>query len=146
MLCDIFELERINMKLTGATKMDVFTELVETAAASNPDLDRQKMLESVILRENKMHTLILPGIAIPHGYSNTVSGIIGAIGYSQIGIEYDDNNLVHLLFLLVMDEKSREQHLRVLAKLLELLKSAAFAKFRKDRSSRQEWYDLICRF
>ena len=147
MLGDIFNPIRIKMDLEGTTKADVFEELVETIAASEPKYNRRKMLEAIIQRESKMNTIILPGVAVPHGYYSTVSGVIGAIGFSREGIEYDesDQNPVHLLFLLLMDEKSREQHLQVFARLLELLKSPELAEIR-NKENPKELYDLVCCF
>jgi mannitol/fructose-specific phosphotransferase system IIA component (Ntr-type) len=74
-------------------------------------------------RENKMSTGIGSGIAIPHGYSRTISTIAGAIGISKAGIEYDslDHKPVHLMIMLVMGEASRENHLSVLNKVLHWL-------------------------
>jgi mannitol/fructose-specific phosphotransferase system IIA component (Ntr-type) len=44
-----------------------------------------------------------------------------------------------------MDESSREQHLRVLGRLLEMINSAAFGEIRGIESP-QEIYSLLCRF
>ena len=147
MLGDIFKPIRIKMDLEGTTKAGVFEELIETIAVSEPKYNRRKMFEAIIERENKMNTIILPGVAVPHGYYSTVSGVIGAIGFSRDGIEYDDSdqNPVHFLFLLLMDEKSREQHLQVFSRLLELLKSPALTEIRRNGTPR-ELYDLVCCF
>ena len=111
-------------------------------------LDRQELLDAINQRENKMTTIILPGVAVPHGYSSAIHGIIGAIGLSQIGIEFDrrrDREPVHLFFLLLMDESSRERHLRVFGRLLEVLNSAALGEIRKIVTP-QELYNLLCRY
>jgi len=144
MLGDIFNPIRIKMNLEGITKADAFRELVETIAVSEPKYNRRKMLEAIIQRESKMNTIILPGVAVPHGYCSTVSGVIGAIGFSREGIEYDGpgQNPVHLLFLLLMDEKSREQHLQVFSRLLELLRSPALEEIR-NKETPKELYDLV---
>lgn len=145
MLGDIFNPSCIKMKLDGITKADVFGELVGTIARDNSKFNYRKMLEAVIQRENKMNTVILPGVAVPHGYCSIVKGITGAIGFSREGIEYGSNGPVHLFFLLLMDEKSREQHLQVFARLLEMLNSVGFAEIR-DKGSPRELYELICCF
>jgi len=130
MLCEIFDSRRIKMDLESITKAGVFEELIETIGDHNNGIDRQELLEAVILRENKMPTIIKPGIAIPHGYCRTVKGIIGAIGFSRPGIEFgsSDLNPVHLFFLLLMDESSREQHLQVFGHLWRLLNTVAFSE------------------
>ena len=147
MLSEVFNPSRIKLDLESISKTDVFGELIETIALPDSEFDRQELLDAVTLRESKMNTHILPGVAVPHGYCATVQGIIGAIGFSRTGIEYDcsDRDPVHLFFMLLMDESSREQHLQVLSRLMELFNSAAFAGIRKAESP-QEVYDLLCGF
>jgi len=93
-----------------------------------------------------MNTAIMPGIAVPRGYSGEVEGIIGAVGFSRSGIEYDnDGGPVHLVFLLLMDESSQEKHLRAFHKLLEFLGSTSLADIGRAGTPRQ-LYDLLCRY
>jgi len=147
MLDAIFDPRRINMNLLSRTKSDVLGELVETVKKTDSALDRQELLNAITMRENKMATIILPGVAVPHGYCSAVHGIIGAIGLSREGIEFDreDRDPVHLFFMLLMDEASREQHLRVLGRLLEMINSAALGEIRGIENS-QELYNLLCRY
>lgn len=158
MLYEVFSPQRIKLDLEAKTKIDVFEELVKTMASPDSVLDEQALVEAVELRESKMNTIIQPGVAVPHGYSSAVNGIIGAIGFSPAGIEYSifkrehlpksETALakpVHLFFLLLMDESSRERHLRVLSRLLELLKSPAFFKIQGTESP-EEVYNLLRRF
>ena len=146
MLSDIFCPRHIKLNLESTTLTGVFEELVETITRANPELDDRKLFEAVILRESKMNTIVRPGIAMPHGYCSNVNGIIGAIGVSPAGIEYDElNQPVHLFFMLLLDEVSREQHLQVFNRLLELFNSTAFSKIRNMKTP-QDVHDLISRF
>ena len=147
MLSKIFGSGRINLRLEATTKADVFGELIEIITISGSEFDRQELLDAVTLRESKMNTNILPGIAVPHGYSAAVPGIIGALGFSPAGIEYDTNDRkpVHLFFMLLMDETPREQHLQALSRLLNMLNSTAVSGIR-GYETHQEVYDLLCRF
>ena len=147
MLDAIFDPRRINMRLLSRTKNDVLGELVESIKRTDSTLDRQELLNAITMRENKMTTIILPGVAVPHGYSNAVHGIIGAMGFSREGIEFDQEcrDPVHLFFMLLMDESSCEQHLRVLSRLLELINSATFNEIKGIESS-QEIYKLLCQY
>ncbi|MDR1803597.1 MAG: PTS sugar transporter subunit IIA [Treponema sp.] len=147
MLDAIFDPRRINLNLSSRTKNDVLGELIETVKKTDSSLDRQELLNAITMRENKMATIILPGVAVPHGYCSAVHGVIGAIGFSREGIEFDreDRDPVHLFFMLLMDESSREQHLRVLSRLLEMINSATLGEIRGIESS-QELYKLLCRY
>jgi mannitol/fructose-specific phosphotransferase system IIA component (Ntr-type) len=144
-LSEVFGRELIKLDLAGKTRDEVFEELIETITGLHTEYDRQKMLDAVTSRESRMNTAILPGIAVPHGYSSAVAGIIGAMGFSRAGIDYGGPEPVHSVFLLLMDESSREHHLRVLSRLLELLNSEYFARILAAESP-QEVYEILYRF
>jgi len=147
MLSKFFDPSRIKLDLESRTKEGVLGELVEIITGTNSGYNKQELLEAVTLRESKMTTAIMPGIALPHGYCNAVRGIVGAIGFSRSGIIYDmgDENPVHLVFMLLMDDSSREQNLRVFSRLLEMLNSTSLEEIGNLVNSRQ-LYDLLCRF
>ena len=147
MLSAIFSPRRIKLDLESTTKIEVFGEIIETLTESDPKYNRQELMEAITQRENKMNTIILPGIAVPHGYINTVQGIVGAIGFSKDGIAYDNDNRnrVHFFFMLFMDETSREKHLRVLSRLLEMLNSTTFDEIARMETP-QKLYELISRY
>jgi mannitol/fructose-specific phosphotransferase system IIA component (Ntr-type) len=144
-LSDIFGRELIKLNLESTTRDEVFEELIETIIEPHPEYDRQEMLNAVISRESRMNTAILPGIAVPHGYCSAVNGIAGAIGFSRTGIEYGGSGPVYAIFMLLMDKLSRERHLRILSRLLDLFNSESFAVIQAARSS-QEVYDILNRF
>jgi mannitol/fructose-specific phosphotransferase system IIA component (Ntr-type) len=144
-LSDIFGRELIKLDLESKTKDEVFEELIETIAGPHPEYDRQEMLDAVISRENRMNTVVLPGIAVPHGYYNAVKGIAGAMGFSRAGIDYGGPGPVHSIFMLLMDQASREHHLRVLSRLLDLFNSESFAVIQAAGNS-LEVYDILNRF
>ncbi|MDR1300937.1 MAG: PTS sugar transporter subunit IIA [Treponema sp.] len=141
-LSDIFRPDLIKLDLESKTKDEVFKELVETIARVYPKFNRQEMVDAVISRENRLNTAILPGVAVPHGYCQVVNGIIGALGFSRTGIEYGSLEPVHTIFMLLMDVSSREYHLRVLSRLLEMLNSKSFAVIPAAESP-QEVYDML---
>jgi len=147
MLSEFFDSKRIKLDLESRTKDGVLGELVDIIAGSCSEYDKQEMLEAVSSRESKMTTIIMPGVAVPHGYCNTVRGIIGAIGFSRDGIEFDkcDKSPVHLFFVLLMDESSRELNLKVFSRILDMLNSTNLDQISEMASSR-ELYDLLCRF
>ena len=147
MLSEFIDPNRIKLDLESTTKDGVLGELVDIITGSCSDFDKHELLEAVSSRESKMPTIIQPGIAVPHGYCKTVHGIVGAVGFSREGIEFDqrDKNLVHLFFILLMDESSRELNLKVFTRILEMLKSTSLNQI-SGMTSSQELYDLLCRF
>ena len=144
MLSGIFSPRHIKLDLESSTKIDAFGEIIDTLTEADPNFNRQELLEAIIMRENKMNTVILPGIAVPHGYINTIQGIVGAIGLSRTGIEYGsgNSNPVHLFLMLFMDETSREKHLQVFSRLLEMLNSTSYEEIVK-LGTPEKLYELI---
>jgi mannitol/fructose-specific phosphotransferase system IIA component (Ntr-type) len=145
LLSDIFKQELIKVNLESKTKHEAFEELVETIIAAYPKFNRQELIDAILTRENQMSTAIMPGVAVPHGYCAAVNGIIGALGFSRTGIDYDCHEPVHSIVMLLMDNASPERHLRVLSRLLDLLNSSAFAAIQPVKGPR-EVYDLLSRF
>jgi len=147
MLNKVFSPDRIKLNLSSKTKDEVFEELIDTIAIPESELDSRELFEAVTTRESKMNTIIMPGLAIPHGYCSSVHGIVGAIGFSLGGIEYDntEKNPVHLFVMLLMDRSSREQHLQVLSQLLELSNTPVFTSISKAKSP-EEVYNQLRRY
>ena len=147
MLNEVFDPSRIKLDLESTTKIDVLGELIETIALPDTEFNRQELLDAVVLRESKMSTNVMRGVAVPHGYCSAIRGVIGAIGVSRAGIKYDsfDREPVHIFFMLLMDESSQEEHLYVLNRLLEMLNSTVFSDIWRAQTP-QEVYDMLCSY
>jgi mannitol/fructose-specific phosphotransferase system IIA component (Ntr-type) len=147
LLSDVFNIQSIKLNLESKTKDEVFEELIEIIIAVHPELDRKVMYEAITVRENKMNTSVMPGVAIPHGCYPGIRDMIGAIGISRAGIEYDapGHKPVYLILLFLMGEKSLEKHLDVLNKIFSMLNSGVFKHIEAAKSS-QEIYDILDNF
>jgi mannitol/fructose-specific phosphotransferase system IIA component (Ntr-type) len=143
---DIFDERLINLNLESTEKTAAFKELAAEISAVKPELDSAELLAVINEREEKMNTSVASGIALPHGYSRGFTGITCAVGFSRKGIEYGahDKKPVHLVFMLLMGEDSREQYLHVLSRILQFVKSDAMHYMRKAETKR-EVYDVLCR-
>jgi mannitol/fructose-specific phosphotransferase system IIA component (Ntr-type) len=147
LLNDVFDKQFIKLNLEGNTKEAIFTELIDAIADVHPEFDRDEMLAVIQARETKMNTSVASGAAVPHGYCPGTGDVVGAIGVSKAGIEYDapDHKPVHFVFLIIMGEASRERHLPVLSRVLSLINSGALAYIQKAGSP-QEVSDVLARF
>ncbi|MDR0411869.1 MAG: PTS sugar transporter subunit IIA [Treponema sp.] len=144
LLSDVFDVQHIKLNLESSTRDQAFEELMETAITLHPELDRREALESITARESQMNTAVMPGVALPHGYCRTLKGIIGVIGISHTGVDYEANK-VYCILMLLMGNADREKHLRVLSRLLNLCNSHAFSEITVARTN-QEIYDVLRRF
>ncbi len=127
-LQDLFAPSRIKCRLEAEDKAEVFEELVDLLVSQYGLDSRDAILEAIRRREEKMSTGIKRGIAIPHAKTPFTKGVIGVLGISPQGIDYEslDGEPVHLLFLLVSSEEDAGSHLAVLKKIALLVESPDF--------------------
>jgi len=146
-LGEVFDSRTILLNLAGTTKDAVFQELVDAIAAVHPECDKAAMLTALWEREKKLSTGISSGVAIPHAVCGGIGTIAGAVGISNAGIEYGalDEKPVHIIFLLIMGEGTREDHLRILDKIFTLVRTEALTLIKTAKNA-QDAYAVLSRF
>lgn len=128
LLQDIFPASRIKVNLEAEDKDELFEELVDLLVRSYGIEGRDDIIAAIQEREAKMSTGIKTGIALPHGKTDAIKGICGAIGISGKGLDYDslDGEPVYLVILLLSSKGDSELHLRTLKKIASLLENSDF--------------------
>ncbi len=129
-IIDILTADRILPGLTATTKKGVLEELADAVVREFKNLDRSKLLEVLIERENLGSTGIGDNIAIPHGKLPDLDDLVLCFGRSLAGVSFDsmDGKPTHLFFLLLAPENSIGLHLKALAKISRLLKDSSFRR------------------
>ena len=147
-LGEVFDTRAILLNLAGTTKDEVFRELVDAIALVNPESDKAAMLAALWEREKKLSTGISSGVAIPHAVCTGIGTIAGAVGISSAGVEYGalDGKPVHIIFMLVLGEAAKEDHLRILDKTFTLVRTEAALTLIKNAKSAQEVYEILPRY
>lgn len=148
MLEQVFSPKSVILNLESTEKDELFEEMVEAIVSVQSSVDRAQALNALNERESKMSTGIMHDIAVPHGSCMTVKGIVGAIGISRNGIDYDslDKAPVHLVFMLLSGIEETEKHLAVLKELASVLQNPNFVKEVQEQKSAQAVYDLLCKY
>jgi len=133
-ITDIIKEDCFAASLQSKSKDELFVEMVDILVRANPGLDREVVLKAIREREVKMSTGIGKGIAIPHGKTNAVEDLVGVVGVSKEGVEYDalDGELVHVVFMLLAPVSSTGRHITALQKIANLM---------KDRGCYQRLFD-----
>jgi PTS system fructose-specific IIC component/PTS system nitrogen regulatory IIA component len=128
LLRELFSPPRIKTRVEAEDKDEVFEELVDLLVTQYRLDCRDEILDAIRRREEKMSTGIKRGIAIPHAKTARTQGVIGVIGISRAGIDYQslDGEPVHLLVLLVSSEADAGTHLAVLKKIALLVENPDF--------------------
>jgi nitrogen PTS system EIIA component len=86
--------------------------------------DEDDVITAILRREELGSTGIGRGFAIPHAKHAAVDRIVGAIGLSEKGIEFEslDHEPVHTIVLLVSPPNRPGDHLRVLERISNALR------------------------
>jgi len=103
-------------------------ELLAVSVSRFKDLDRGKLLEALLKRENTMTTYLGNGVALPHIRIKMSRRYIFAVGRSETGIVYDgfkEHEKVRLVLMLIAAEGERD-YLQMLASIARLVKEKDF--------------------
>jgi PTS system nitrogen regulatory IIA component len=144
-ILDILNKDCIIPELRSRTKREVLEELTGALLNCKANLNKEALVEVLLERERLGSTGIGDGIAIPHGKIQDLDELILSFGRSTQGIEFDsmDGRPTHLFFLLIAPENSAGIHLRALAKISRLLKSAHFRKRLLEAGTVEELFLVI---
>ena len=144
-ILDILSKDCIIPELRSRTKKEVLEELTVALSNCKANLNKEALVEVLLERERLGSTGIGDGIAIPHGKIQDLDELILSFGRSTQGIEFDsmDGRPTHLFFLLIAPENSAGIHLRALAKISRLLKSAHFRQRLLEAETVEELFIVI---
>jgi PTS system fructose-specific IIC component/PTS system nitrogen regulatory IIA component len=148
LLQDIFSVKRIKVDLEGEDKDEVFEEMVDIIVRGYGLDARDEIIAAIQEREAKMSTGIKTGIALPHGKTDAVTDLCGAIGISRNGIDYDslDGEPVFLVIMLVSSKTNSELHLRTLKRIAGLLELSDFYDRIKKADTPETAYAVLKSF
>ncbi|OHB82113.1 MAG: hypothetical protein A2Z38_05080 [Planctomycetes bacterium RBG_19FT_COMBO_48_8] len=144
-LTQILQPDCIKVPVESRDKEAVITELVDLLDAKGLLLDKDRVMEAVLIRERIQSTGTGAGIAIPHGKSNAVKDIIIAIGIAHEPIEYNsiDGKPVTILILLVSPADQTGPHIQALATISRLMMNEEFRQKLEKATSADEAYALL---
>ena len=99
--------ENIVPGLDALNQEDALRKIIEALPAwSLPGVNRQKIVELLILREQIGTTAMGHGIALPHCFSPQVHNPVVAFGVSPNGVPFPslDERPVHFIFVLILPQ------------------------------------------
>jgi mannitol/fructose-specific phosphotransferase system IIA component (Ntr-type) len=124
-LVDLISEDVIRPTLSAATRDEVIDELIDSlveSGALRPEA-RQQVARAVHQREASHTTGLGSGVAVPHGVSDAVDRVTGALGIHRGGVDFSsvDGAPVHLVILLVVPPNMFQAHIRTLAGVARVL-------------------------
>jgi len=103
-------------------------------AGDIPADEKDSILGAIVKREELGSTGIGRGVAVPHTKHPSVTKLVGTVGVSAEGVDFDslDGEKVQLLFLLVSPLDRPSDHLRALENITRQLRDNSFCRFLKQ--------------
>jgi mannitol/fructose-specific phosphotransferase system IIA component (Ntr-type) len=118
----------IRVGLPGLKKDEVINNLVDLLEG-RPGVRNLEMVRAAVFeREKVMSTGVGKGLGLPHTKTAAVDDTVAAFAITQEPIDFGaiDNKPVRLLFLLVGNEQSKSQHIKLLSRISRLMNRDAF--------------------
>ena len=129
-LGDILSKEQILTDLQAADRWQAIDELINILVATGKiKPEHHDAIAAVVKkRESSMSTGIGFGIGIPHASTDMIYEVVGALGRSRKGVNFDalDNQPVNLVMLFLVPQGQFQKHLHTLANIAKLLHKAEF--------------------
>jgi fructose-specific phosphotransferase system IIA component len=129
-LGDILTKEQIITDLQAADRWQAIDELINNLVATGKiKPEHHDAIAAVVKkREASMSTGIGFGIGIPHASTDLIYEVVGALGRSKKGVNFDalDNQPVNLVMLFLVPQGQFQKHLHTLANIAKLLHKAEF--------------------
>ena len=129
-LGDILTRDQIITDLQAANRWEAIDELIKNLANTGKiKPEHHDAIAAVVKkRESSMSTGIGFGIGIPHASTDLIYEVVGALGRSKKGVNFDalDNQPVNLVMLFLVPQGQFQKHLHTLANIAKLLHRAEF--------------------
>ncbi|MGI9518279.1 MAG: PTS sugar transporter subunit IIA [Pirellulaceae bacterium] len=145
--CDFVTTDAIQSDLAAVDKESAIRELVGNLveAGQIKAEDADSIVEAILKREELGSTGIGRGIAVPHTKHPCVDKLVGTVGVSQNGVDFQslDGEPVQLFFLLVSPPDRPGDHLRALENISRQLRDEMFCKFLKQSKTSADIQTLL---
>jgi len=105
----------------------------------------ESIVKAIIKREELGSTGIGRGIAVPHTKHPSVGQLVGTVGVSPDGVDFNslDGERVQLLFLLISPPDRPGDHLRALENISRQLRNDSFCRFLKQSTTAEDIKQLL---
>src|SRR5262245_11309310 len=146
-LGDILGPEQIIPELQAANRWEAIDELINNLVTTNKIKAEHRDAVSAVVkkRESSMSTGIGFGIGIPHASTDLIYEVVGALGRSKKGVNFDalDNQPVSLVMLFLVPQGQFQKHLHTLANIAKLLHKKELRQALEDAPDAQAMFEII---
>jgi len=144
---DFMVREAVRTDLKAEDKSGVIREMVKALeeAGSIDPAETESIVKAILKREELGSTGIGRGVAVPHTKHPSVNRLVGTVGISQEGVDFDslDGEKVHLFFLVISPPDRPGDHLRALENISLKLRNDTFCRFLKQSKTTEDVLQLL---
>ncbi len=127
-LTELVQEDRVIVGLAARTKDEAIAELIARLVGTGavPEASRADVLAAIVARERSHTTGVGQGVALPHGAVESVWELVGALGVSRDGVDFEsvDGEPAHLVLLTVVPRNKLQAHVATLPGVARLLNKA----------------------
>lgn len=144
-ILDFLRSDSIIGSMQASSKDEALTELLGPILAAYPNLDKTKLLQTILDREKLGSTGLGGGVAIPHGKFEGLDRLAASFGRSQKGIDFAsmDNKPAYLFFMLIAPKNCAGDHLKALARISRLFKDPLLTNNLRQANKSDEIFRLL---
>jgi len=146
-LGDILSRDQIITELQASNRWEAIDELINNLVSTGKiKAEHHDAIATVVKkRESSMSTGIGFGIGIPHASTDLIYEVVGALGRSRKGVNFDalDNQPVNLVMLFLVPQGQFQKHLHTLANIAKLLHKAEFRQALEQAASSEAMLQII---
>ncbi|PTY38883.1 PTS fructose transporter subunit IIA [Saccharospirillum sp. MSK14-1] len=141
-LDQVLSVERAYTGAFGVSKKRVLQSLAERLAASLDGVGEVDLFDQLIARERLGSTGLGQGIAVPHCRLAQIDRPIAALAKLDEAVDFEspDRKPVDLLFVLVVPEAATDDHLNLLAAVVERFNDSGLVKSLRQATDSQTLY------
>jgi fructose PTS system EIIA component len=144
LLAGLLDPKHVALELRGNTAGEAVWEIVELLRESGELNKPREFFEAVMAREEKAATVANGGVAFPHARTELVEQIVLGIGRSSKGISFgDEDNLVHLIFLIAVPQQMVNDYLICVGGLARRLNHEETRKALLEASTPAEFLERL---
>lgn len=137
----------ISCDLQGRSKLEVLSALMDLLMATGKVHDREAAMRAILEREEGTSTGIQNGIALPHGKTSAVDGLVACVGITKEGIEFDalDGEKCRIFIMTLSSINHAGPHLRFYAEVSKLLNNREKRNMLLEARSPAEVLEILTR-
>ncbi|WP_213679222.1 PTS sugar transporter subunit IIA [Saccharospirillum alexandrii] len=144
-LDQVLTVERVFVGAFGASKKRVLQTLAERLASAVPGVTELDLFDQLIARERLGSTGLGQGIALPHCRLANIDRPVAALVKLDEAVDFEspDRQPVDLMFALVVPEAATDEHLQLLAAVVERFNDSETVAALRDTRDPDELYRLF---